>query len=554
MIETIKGDKLILRCNHASKDFLSHITKYRINGAFTDITLETQGESIHAHKIILSACSPYFEKMFTQDFIENKYSSINLEMCSDESLRALVDYMYNGILEVDQRNVEELLKTGDFLLLEDTRAAILRYLQQTLTNENCIRSLFQGRLYCCNLLVSSALRYLKCHYHSIYEENTSFGKIPYEDMKNLFSHYSSIFIRGDSEPVPVLTQSVLKWNEFNNIPLDQLWLEVLQHLDYDRKYISLLPLYLQSKVVDKPDSTAPKSKRLNQFLIAVAFDEKEIEYLDLDNIDDGWNILTEIPSMRYGLCGASLTTSGNKIYITGGVGSGGIMKPLKRLLIYDLVCNTWSNGPDMIQARRCHGSCIHKSYLYVFGGEDEGCEVMEKFDFESGQWSYGTETPPIGKIQSFSYLCSTELSLMCLNNYGDCNHREDWTLDYNNNWIRFEVERLPRDHPGFGRDPRGYILIIGGKQESNGYLPMTEVLLNDETYGNKWASIGELNKARASPGVSSSMKNGTIYVVGGKGSEGSTEILEQGSESWKIISNISLKYPEQEYVSAILNR
>ncbi|CAB4066885.1 KLHL23 [Lepeophtheirus salmonis] len=507
MIETIKGDKLILRCNHASKDFLSHITKYRINGAFTDITLETQ------------------------DFIENKYSSINLEMCSDESLRALVDYMYNGILEVDQRNVEELLKTGDFLLLEDTRAAILRYLQQTLTNENCIRSLFQGRLYCCNLLVSSALRYLKCHYHSIYEENTSFGKIPYEDMKNLFSHYSSIFIRGDSEPVPVLTQSVLKWNEFNNIPLDQLWLEVLQHLDYDRKYISLLPLYLQSKVVDKPDSTAPKSKRLNQFLIAVAFDEKEIEYLDLDNIDDGWNILTEIPSMRYGLCGASLTTSGNKIYITGGVGSGGIMKPLKRLLIYDLVCNTWSNGPDMIQARRCHGSCIHKSYLYVFG-----------------------ETPPIGKIQSFSYLCSTELSLMCLNNYGDYNHREDWTLDYNNNWIRFEVERLPRDHPGFGRDPRGYILIIGGKQESNGYLPMTEVLLNDETYGNKWASIGELNKARASPGVSSSMKNGTIYVVGGKGSEGSTEILEQGSESWKIISNISLKYPEQEYVSAILNR
>ena len=34
---------------------------------FTDVTLATETESFQAHKLILSACSPYFKKLFTQN-------------------------------------------------------------------------------------------------------------------------------------------------------------------------------------------------------------------------------------------------------------------------------------------------------------------------------------------------------------------------------------------------------------------------------------------------------------------------------------------------------
>ena len=53
--------------------------------------------------------------------------------------------------------------------------------------------------------------------------------------------------------------------------------------------------------------------------------------------------------MRYGLSGASLATYGDKILISGGVGVGGILKAVKRLLVYDIRTNEWLKGPSMNQ-------------------------------------------------------------------------------------------------------------------------------------------------------------------------------------------------------------
>ena len=55
--------------------------------------------------------------------------------------------------------------------------------------------------------------------------------------------------------------------------------------------------------------------------------------------------------MRYGLSGASLATIGDKILISGGVGVGGILKAVKRLLVYDIRTNEWLKGPSMNHVR-----------------------------------------------------------------------------------------------------------------------------------------------------------------------------------------------------------
>ena len=56
--------------------------------------------------------------------------------------------------------------------------------------------------------------------------------------------------------------------------------------------------------------------------------------------------------MRYGLSGASLDTYGSKILISGGVGAGGVLKAVNRLLVYDISTNEWSEGPSMIQVMK----------------------------------------------------------------------------------------------------------------------------------------------------------------------------------------------------------
>ena len=67
--------------------------------------------------------------------------------------------------------------------------------------------------------------------------------------------------------------------------------------------------------------------------------------------------------MRYGLSGASLATFGDKILISGGVGVGGILKAVKRLLVYDIRTNEWQKGPSMNQVMF---RSSHFSFL-VFG-------------------------------------------------------------------------------------------------------------------------------------------------------------------------------------------
>ena len=76
--------------------------------------------------------------------------------------------------------------------------------------------------------------------------------------------------------------------------------------------------------------TASRSRGLNKFIVAMAFDSSAVEYLDLDRVEEGWQLLTECPDMRYGLSGAGLVSMGDTLLVTGGVGRQGILKAINR--------------------------------------------------------------------------------------------------------------------------------------------------------------------------------------------------------------------------------
>ena len=122
--------------------------------------------------------------------------------------------------------------------------------------------------------------------------------------------------------------------------------------------------------------TGSRSRGLNKFIVAMAFDSSAVEYLDLDRVEEGWHVLTECPSMRYGLSGAGLVSMGDTLLVTGGVGRQGILKAINRwihtqhnltiftmftILLFNPIIprfttfnvrtNVWSEGPPMLEAR-----------------------------------------------------------------------------------------------------------------------------------------------------------------------------------------------------------
>ena len=49
------------------QQFLTALEDLKTDEAFVDVTLSCEGETLQGHKVILSACSPYFKKILTDN-------------------------------------------------------------------------------------------------------------------------------------------------------------------------------------------------------------------------------------------------------------------------------------------------------------------------------------------------------------------------------------------------------------------------------------------------------------------------------------------------------
>lgn len=67
--------------------------------AFCDVTLACEGRTIKAHKIVLSACSTYFETLLSE--YEEKDPILIMKDVKYVDIKCLVEFMYKGEINVD---------------------------------------------------------------------------------------------------------------------------------------------------------------------------------------------------------------------------------------------------------------------------------------------------------------------------------------------------------------------------------------------------------------------------------------------------------------------
>ncbi|XP_049315278.1 protein bric-a-brac 2 isoform X3 [Bactrocera dorsalis] len=102
-----------LRWNNYQTNLTNVFDELLQNESFVDVTLACEGQSIKAHKMVLSACSPYFQALFYDNPCQHPI--IIMRDVRWEELKAIMEFMYKGEINVSQEQINPLLKVAEML-------------------------------------------------------------------------------------------------------------------------------------------------------------------------------------------------------------------------------------------------------------------------------------------------------------------------------------------------------------------------------------------------------------------------------------------------------
>jgi actin-binding protein IPP len=371
---------------------------------FCDVELVAGGgeqtEVIKAHRIVLSSSSSYFAAMFgNSEFNENKEKIVKLVSINSRILRTLVDFIYTGVLEIDQINVQELLAAADMLQLHDVVSGCAQFLCRELHPSNALGILRFAEAHNCKELAESAIGFINCHFPEV-SEHEEILEVSQQMMTRLIS---SELIRVDSEFQVFLV--ALRWINhevsirkrfvfeilgnvrLSLVPVKIIEAEIAKCRDPSLKIAlrSILKDVISRRGTLVPVGAHPRIGAKKSIYIIGGSKRESASGWTNDCIFDSvitFNIFrnewSDVASMEVGRILPGVGTLSNKIYVVGGERGSQIFANGE---VYDPISNTWEKLPAMNTPRCEFGLCALGGTLWAVGGwigEDIG-DSIESF-------------------------------------------------------------------------------------------------------------------------------------------------------------------------------
>lgn len=107
------SQQLSVHWDKCQANLLSSFEKLFKSEQFVDVTLAVESEMIKCHKVVLSASSAYFEKILVDN--PCPHPVIIIRGMKYWEVLALVHFMYRGEVNVEEENLELLLKSAEAL-------------------------------------------------------------------------------------------------------------------------------------------------------------------------------------------------------------------------------------------------------------------------------------------------------------------------------------------------------------------------------------------------------------------------------------------------------
>ena len=137
-------EKLCLQRNDYHENTKIVFGNLREDNNFADVTLACEdGQQVEAHKVILAASSPFFQKLLTRN--KHPHPLIFMRGMASDSLLAIVDFLYRGEANVFQENLDSFLAIAEELQLKGLMGKTDEKVENYKEDEKSLPSTFSPR-------------------------------------------------------------------------------------------------------------------------------------------------------------------------------------------------------------------------------------------------------------------------------------------------------------------------------------------------------------------------------------------------------------------------
>jgi len=384
-----QGGNYVLKDAAYGFELLQQLNKMRTKKLFTDTILSIDQEEFTCHKNILSASSPYFHAMFTNDLRENRDLKVDIDDISPWTFKRIIDYVYTGKLEISTDNAQEMLAAGCRFQYPAIVDACCKFLQSELHPSNCLGIHFFAQLHSCTELDDNAYKYALENF-ALLVQYDEFLELSIEKLMRFVSS-DLIEVRNEE----TVYNAALRWIKFD---LDERRLHILQLLEQVRlpvininnlrnmehepliqrcegclalvqeaqvKHETIHDRYGRRRRSMQDTQFHPRPSTIAKEVIVVVgglngFVTRTVEMFDPQK--DTWTSLPDLPKP---VTWFSVSAVVNCIIVAGGIIDGRIISGVWK---FDTSGREWHEISHLCQPRAKHSSAVLHDRLYVFGG------------------------------------------------------------------------------------------------------------------------------------------------------------------------------------------
>ena len=413
-----KSSQMVYHPKTHSHEAFERLVEMRQTNQLCDVIVRIGDITINAHRVILSACSPYFNAMFSRDMQESQQGVVTIKGFDPMAVKCLIEFCYNSSIVVNMTNVQELLPAANLLEMGGVVDACCSFLAGQLHPSNCLGIRRFADLHACIGLLKKCNMFLQQRFPEIvlHEE---FLDLDLEDMRRIISD-SHLNVRGEEQ----VYEAMMSWVKHNleernahvstllqcvRMPLmsatylsREVKNEVLVMDSFEGRglLIEAMDYHLKKHYMRDAGAsqlslnTTPRKCPGLEYLFAVGGSGPPVfeddPYLDLcecfDLEKNEWRTVAPMSIRRSGLRVASV---GGYLFAIGGF-SASDTKALALVDRYDPMTDSWRLVTPMNSARRSFAVAVLNGYIYAMGGINGGTyyDTVERYCPRSNKWIF----------------------------------------------------------------------------------------------------------------------------------------------------------------------